>query len=1098
MKTYVCCDERRRDAVLAQHTIKGVNYNGIDYLEVSDTLTLLVHFIHALKPGVLGNENVRVLGGERVTNVAVISAEVINEGAGRQSKVLRVKVNKRGDYSTYTLRLSANPAQLVLDPQLSSIDFAFKLPSDDIDCQAEAVCLPEIQPAPEIDYLAKDFTSFRQLMLDRLTMLIPQWKERSAADMGVMLVELLAYVADHLSYQQDVIATESYLSTARRRISVRRHVRLLDYFINEGCNARVWAQVQVNQDLVPGTDNTPVLPQGTKLLTQVSGQDKVALLSGSQAYYQALNTQPAIFETMAPLRGLFTAHNEIFFYTWNERECCLPKGSTCATLRGALPNLEPGDVLIFKELVNSRTGAEEDAEPSHRHAVRLTRVLPGSDPLGTWPDDKSGIQDDPTRLGKVVAEFRIVEEDRLLVEDARMTTSEEGHRIEKQEERLEEDTHTIVHRYLVEKPDKSTVTVEVRMREDEREVHLYLLAAGHIVTEEHVQEEYVVEADRDEQTRTKETTERELKGDQTENTGQEMEEDEEDIMRQPTAKLPNISAKQTEASVDISDEETLVFPTAQGATEEETEESETTQEQFAEEEQWGDEDTSLEEEPTRTRTVHTYRIVREPDYSVDITEIEWDYEDALPFPLCISAITSYEHGHRYIEDVSIALGNIVLADHGLTYLESDEKQKDFLLIPNSVPASTLHWATTTNGQPCQENQSAPAQVPPRFYPRLRYTPITFAVPYNEHDSTLSASAIMQFAAHDAVPAIMLHSTLLSSDTTGASSQSTDTKPIAIIPNQAPVTWLPQRDLLNSEATDPHFVVEVETDGTAFLRFGDDQHGMRPETSTQFFATYRIGNGVPGNIGSDSLYHIVADNTRLSESITAIGNPLSAHGGKDPESIEYIRQNAEGVFLQQERGVTPQDYKDLAERDPQVHRANAVLRWTGSWYTIFLVVERVGGLPVDDVFKRALRQRMELFRMAGAELVIVSPVYVPLEITMNVTLKPGYLPDNVKMPFLKVFSNLQWPDGERGIFYPDNFSFGQPVYLNLLFVAASAVPGVDTVTITKFQRQGIPGTGIADGKLPLDWLELPILENNPDYPERGIFRVSVNAREAQHV
>ena len=37
------------------------------------------------------------------------------------------------------------------------------------------------------------------------------------------MVELLAFVGDYLSYQQDAIATEAYLGTARRRVSVRRH-----------------------------------------------------------------------------------------------------------------------------------------------------------------------------------------------------------------------------------------------------------------------------------------------------------------------------------------------------------------------------------------------------------------------------------------------------------------------------------------------------------------------------------------------------------------------------------------------------------------------------------------------------------------------------------------------------------------------------------------------------------------------------------------------------------------------------------------------------------------------------------------------------------
>ena len=59
------------------------------------------------------------------------------------------------------------------------------------------------------------------------------------------MIEMLAYAADHLSYQQDAVSTEAYLGTARSRISLRRHARLVDYPISEGCNARTLVCVTV-------------------------------------------------------------------------------------------------------------------------------------------------------------------------------------------------------------------------------------------------------------------------------------------------------------------------------------------------------------------------------------------------------------------------------------------------------------------------------------------------------------------------------------------------------------------------------------------------------------------------------------------------------------------------------------------------------------------------------------------------------------------------------------------------------------------------------------------------------------------------------------
>jgi hypothetical protein len=88
------------------------------------------------------------------------------------------------------------------DPVLSEINFSFKVecPSD-FDCKPKCICPPAPRAEPDINYLAKDYASFRQLMLDRMALLSPQWTERNAADLGVALVEAVAFVGDYLSYQ---------------------------------------------------------------------------------------------------------------------------------------------------------------------------------------------------------------------------------------------------------------------------------------------------------------------------------------------------------------------------------------------------------------------------------------------------------------------------------------------------------------------------------------------------------------------------------------------------------------------------------------------------------------------------------------------------------------------------------------------------------------------------------------------------------------------------------------------------------------------------------------------------------------------------------
>jgi hypothetical protein len=126
-------------------------------------------------------------------------------------------------------------------------------------------------------------------------------------------------------------------------------------------------------------------------------------------------------------------------------------------------------------------------------------------------------------------------------------------------------------------------------------------------------------------------------------------------------------------------------------------------------------------------------------------------------------------------------------------------------------------------------------------------------------------------------------------------------------------------------------------------------------------------------------------------------------------------------------------------------------------------------------------------MAGYDVAIDPPCFVPLEIEIQVCVKPDYFRSDVEGNLIQLFSNRVLPCGRRGAFHPDNFTFGQPVYLSPLYAAAQAVDGVAWVKITRFQRRDVPGNqGITDGKLSFARLEIARLDNDPNYPEHGVF------------
>ena len=428
---YRCRNQARRIAV--RETLGGDGQplrNGIDFLEVgADQRTLRVHFIHplpvsppadpadVLKPG-----NVRIDGGVRITGIKVTAVSSADD-------VLTVVTDRAGDFSTYTLRLVTSPTNPAppppMDGQLSEVQFTFKVdcPSD-FDCAPPTACPATPPPEPLIDYLAKDYASFRRLMLDRMAVIMPDWQERNAADIGIAAVEVLAYAGDQLSYYQDAVATEAYLGTARKRVSIRRHARLLDYPMHDGANARAWVQLQVAADNV-------LVSRGTALLTQIDAP-RGALDLDTTAVNVAVSQGAQIFETLDDIR-LFAGHNEIRFYTWGDESCCLPRGATQATLRNpgdSLHNLAAGDVLIFEEVRGPETGVPGDADATHRHAVRLTGVTPTVDPL--FPETPGDPPEARVVAGQVVDRRRrqrrlVAPVDRGAVELAR-TVDPEGKR----------------------------------------------------------------------------------------------------------------------------------------------------------------------------------------------------------------------------------------------------------------------------------------------------------------------------------------------------------------------------------------------------------------------------------------------------------------------------------------------------------------------------------------------------------------------------------------------------------------------------------------------------------------------------------------------
>jgi len=127
----------------------------------------------------------------------------------------------------------------------------------------------------QMDYTARDFDSIRAELLKISERLAPAWTDKQPGDIGVTILEAVAYLGDILSYNLDRTANESYLATAQTRESVVDLLRLIGYELQPPSPATVTMVVRTDIDNV-------VLPAGFTVRTQET--DLVPSLS-----YELLN-----------------------------------------------------------------------------------------------------------------------------------------------------------------------------------------------------------------------------------------------------------------------------------------------------------------------------------------------------------------------------------------------------------------------------------------------------------------------------------------------------------------------------------------------------------------------------------------------------------------------------------------------------------------------------------------------------------------------------------------------------------------------------------------------------------------------------------------
>lgn len=356
-------------------TLNGIKLARVSSVSVAET-ELEVHFYNAVEladilalvgAGVDAWNIFEIEGGVRLpAGDAEGEVRVETIAAGSSGTSLNLTIRPTGDYSTYLLRLDhAN-----IDPVFAQSPFKFRPGCFTNGCSRDEVSGPALV-GPVIDYLAKDYESFKHLLSTAIAERVEGWTPTSEADFTQVLIEVIAAVADELSDYQDRVSQEAFIARARKRVSLARHARLMDYHIHEGNQATTWLALTV-------------IGSGTHTLD--AGFEAATAASGSESRTAFVTLEDHSVSSVA---------NELRLYSWSASRPALSAGETTADVAvasladaEALRDLiERGDLthMIVEQQRDPETGNTLGADRSNRELLELVvdAEFPevGEDPL---------------------------------------------------------------------------------------------------------------------------------------------------------------------------------------------------------------------------------------------------------------------------------------------------------------------------------------------------------------------------------------------------------------------------------------------------------------------------------------------------------------------------------------------------------------------------------------------------------------------------------------------------------------------------------------------------------------------------------------------
>lgn len=303
----------------------------------------------------------------------------------------------------------------------------------------------------------------------------------------------------------------------------------------------------------------------------------------------------------------------------------------------------------------------------------------------------------------------------------------------------------------------------------------------------------------------------------------------------------------------------------------------------------------------------------------------------------------------------------------------------------------------------------------------------------------------------------------------AASVDPDTLVVEIEEDGQWVAWRRVDDLAAIDPdADPRVGLDAGRDARVFqldaaagtVLFGDGVRGRIPPTGRRVrVQQMRSGGGTVGNLPAATLKTIAAVSV-TGESVgnrLAVAQPQALLGGADAETLRDAERRIPAQLSHRERAVTADDYRQLAFETPgvDVGRVELLPRFKPQTRTDEIPgVVTVMALPnrplapapnprADRPFLEAIHSWLDDRRPLGTELYVIGCEYVPVAVSVAITVADGAPPDTTMQAVRDELRRVLWPldgGGLDGTRWP----LGRALSNRELEVEVARVAGVSEV------------------------------------------------------